>query len=309
MSKNSRMRHKTVRTVTAAVAVGGLLLGSGTAAGAVDPFELLTGSLDAGSALLQGDEQAPQSRLATVPNFRDAAGDAGHGYRGDGGAHMRQGILFRSDNLAAISDDDAQAMSDLGIVTIYDLRSDEEVEAAPDRPVPGVERRHLPIDVGATEAEHFAHMNDPEEGREFMRELNRDFVTDAQALEQFGTMLAQIADTEGAVLYHCTAGKDRTGWISMLLQHIAGADDATIMQDYLLTNEYIADTVEPTLDRIEEAGLNPEIFRPMILVEESFLQAGLDEVAKVYGDLDTYLTDGLGLDTAQIETLKAKMLV
>lgn len=308
MSNNSRTRHKAVRALTAAVAAGGLLLGAGTTAGAADPLELLTGSLDAGSALLGISEQAPESRLATVPNFRDAAGDAGAGYRGHDGARLRQGELFRSDSLAAISDEDAQAMADLGVVTIYDLRSDDEADEAPDRSVPGAERRHLPIDVGATEADDFAHMSDPEEGREFMREMNRDFVNDQQAREQYGAMLAEIAETDGAVLYHCTSGKDRTGWTSMLLQHIAGVDDETIMQDYLLTNEYIADTVEPALDRIEEVGLDPEIFRPMILVEESFLQAGLDEVAKVYGDLDTYLTDGLGLNTAQIEALKVKML-
>src|SRR5699024_84323 len=162
---------------------------------------------------------------------------------GHDGARLRQGELFRSDSLAAISDEDAQAMADLGVVTIYDLRSDDEADEAPDRSVPGAERRHLPIDVGANEADDFAHMSepdaedvrprsDPEEGREFMREMNRDFVNDQQAREQYGAMLAEIAETDGAVLYHCTSGKDRTGWTSMLLQHIAGVDDETIMQDY-----------------------------------------------------------------------------
>lgn len=308
MSNSSGMRHKAVRMVVAAATAGGLLIGAGTTAGAADPLELLTGSVDAGSALLGIAEQPPESRLVTVPNFRDAAGDAGSGYRGEGGTPMRQGELFRADDLARLSDDDGQAMADLGIVTIYDLRSDKEVEEAPDRSVPGADRRHLPIDVGATEAADFAHMTDPEEGREFMREMNRGFVTDAQARAQFGEMLADIADTEGAVLYHCTSGKDRTGWTSMLLQHIAGVSEETIMQDYLLTNEYIADTVAPAMEQIEQAGLDPEVFRPMILVEESFLQAGLDEVAHVYGDLGTYLTDGLGLDGRQIAALKAKAL-
>lgn len=302
-------RGRVVRTVAAAIATSGLLISGATAASAaVGSHESLTGSLDAGSVFLGLQEETLQGRLASVPNFRDAAGDAGDGYSTSGEKRMQQGMFYRADNLAALSIEDEQALTELGIVTIYDLRTTKEVESAPNILPAGAKYLHLPISAGATELKDFVQMTDPEQGREFMRDMNRSFVEDPTARAQFSTMLTDMATSEGPFLYHCTSGKDRTGWTSMLLQHIAGASDETIMRDYLMTNDYIAHTVVPTLDRIADAGLNPEIFRPMIQVEASFLQAGLDAAKSKYGDLDTYLTDGLGLDQATIAALEEKLL-
>ena len=75
-----------------------------------------------------------------------------------------------------------------------------------------------------------------------MQETNRAFVGDAGMRAQFGTLFNELASVDAAQLLHCTAGKDRTGWAAAVLQSIAGVDSATIMSDYLATNEYSAES-------------------------------------------------------------------
>ena len=87
-------------------------------------------------------------------------------------------------------------------------------------------------------------------------------------------------------MYHCSYGKDRTGWTSMLLQTIAGVPSATIMRDYLASNNYFGQTV----------------------VQQQWLQAGLDQIQASYGSMYAYLTEGLGLTQADIYVLRAKMV-
>ncbi|MFD4470061.1 tyrosine-protein phosphatase, partial [Rhodococcus sp. NPDC058505] len=121
---------------------------------------------------------------------------------------------------------------------------------------------------------------------------------------------ADMATTEGGQVFHCTAGKDRTGWTAMLLQHIAGVDDATIMRDYLLTNEYNEEWVTETRAYLvaTQGEAAAALLEPLFGVEESYLQAGLDELAATYGSVDAYLTEGLGLSTSTIDTLRGKLL-
>ena len=100
-------------------------------------------------------------------------------------------------------------------------------------------------------------------------------------------MLLDMANASGPVLFHCKSGKDRTGWTAMVLQTIAGVSPATIMQDYMASNAYLA---------------RPDAVR------ESWLQAGLDQVTLTFGSMDAYLKEGLGLTQADIYVLRAKMV-
>ncbi|MGE4802922.1 tyrosine-protein phosphatase [Yersinia hibernica] len=123
---------------------------------------------------------------------------------------------------------------------------------------------------------------------------------------KFGLLFNELAVADGAALFHCTAGKDRTGWTAVILQSIAGVDRQTIMEDYLATNEYTQVRVDATLAVLPAEA--SAIYKPMLTVDASYLQAGLDEIVTQYGDMNNYLRTGLGLSQETIYVLRAKMV-
>ncbi|MDH6679462.1 protein tyrosine/serine phosphatase [Rhodococcus sp. LBL1] len=154
-------------------------------------------------------------------------------------------------------------------------------------------------------------LSTPENAAAVLTDANRKFVTDPAMRAQFGVLLTDIATTDGPQIFHCTAGKDRAGWTSAVLLKIAGVDDATVMSNYLLTNEYSKDSIEATTAQVaaakgEQAGAAMKV---LMGVSPEFLQAGLDEIGTNFGTFDNYLTTGLGLSADTISALKTKLTV
>jgi protein-tyrosine phosphatase len=144
--------------------------------------------------------------------------------------------------------------------------------------------------------------------REGMVEMYRQFVADAASRAAFAAALALIAERTAqgvAVLFHCTAGKDRTGWLAAVLLTALGADRATVFEDYLLTNCRAAEgrgaesraELLATLRRL--VGERQPI-EPLIEVREEYLQAAFDEAEARYGSMEAFPAEGLGVDTAAL---------
>lgn len=254
-------------------------------------------------------EQAP--RLLSANNFRDLAGPDG-GYATSDGHRVREGVLYRS-NALTTSDADAATLDALGLTAVYDLRTTAEVEKGPDRVPVGANYTHVNIigDSASGAVTSSVDLSTPESAGAVLITANQQFVTDPGMRARFATLLTDIATTDGPQLYHCTAGKDRAGWTSAVLLKIAGVDDATVMKNYLLTNEYSKDSIAATAAQVtaakgEQAG---EAMKVLLGVSPEFLQAGFDEIATTFGTFDKYLTDGLGLSTDTISTLKTKLTV
>lgn len=296
MSHHSTARRRTIRAA-AALAVSGSFLFTGTAAGA-------TGSLDLPSFGSGFGSSAPTTveapRLASVDNFRDVAGP---GYETPFG-RMRTGVFYRANALTP-NDADLATLESLRLTAVYDVRTAEEVTQQPDRLPTGAEYIHIPILSGDLAA-GVEQLRTPDDAREFMREMNRSFVTDPAARAGFARLLTDLANTDGPQLYHCTAGKDRTGWASMLLQSLAGVSRENIMSDYLLTNEYTAASMERTYEGIKASRGQAvaDVYQPLLGVDASYLRAGLDELAAEYGTVENYLRTGLGLSPIILTTLR-----
>ncbi|WP_027499702.1 tyrosine-protein phosphatase [Rhodococcus sp. UNC363MFTsu5.1] len=246
-------------------------------------------------------------RMASIPNFRDVAG-TGAGYAGAHGKNLNKGVFYRADAIVPKGDDVA-TLAGLKLAAVYDLRSDQEVHDKADIVPAGAEYVRIPILSGNIN-DMVGKIKSPDDARRMMQEMNQAFVTGAAEKAGFAQLLTGLANTKGPAVYHCTAGKDRTGWTSMLLQSIGGASDQTIMSDYLLTNEYNKEWAAKTRAYIastqgEQVAL---LFEPLLGVEASYLQSGLDKLKADYGTVDKYLTDGLGLDQATLGKLKAKLL-
>jgi len=244
-------------------------------------------------------------RLASADNFRDVAG-VDTAYVAADGVPLRRGVAFRSNELQ-LSDADAHSVSSLGVTAVYDLRHDHEVEAHPDVPVPGAEWHHL--EVKGIPMDAVSNLETRDAATEVMHDVYRSFVDQPGARAAFSELLHRIADHDGAHLFHCTAGKDRTGWASALLLHVAGVDDETILADYLLTNDFSSGTREKYLGLVaEHLGADKvDVYERVMVADADYLQTAYDTAQASYGGVDGYLRDGLGLDDATLDRLRARL--
>jgi protein-tyrosine phosphatase len=245
-------------------------------------------------------------RLASADNFRDVTGpDAA--YVSADGRPLRRGVAYRSNELQ-LTHSDAESLGRMGVVAVLDLRSEHEVEAHPDVAVPGAVWTHL--EVKGIPLESVGNLADRATAHDVMCQVYRGFVAAAGARDAFAALFRTIADADRAVLFHCTAGKDRTGWAAALLLHLAGVDDATILEDYLLTNSFSSATREKYLGLVREhlGADKVAVYERVMVADEAYLRAGYDAVTAAYGDRLGYLRDGLGLDEATLARLRDRML-
>ncbi|WP_188113378.1 tyrosine-protein phosphatase [Nocardioides humilatus] len=239
-------------------------------------------------------------RLASADNFRDVAGP---GYATHDGARVRRGVFYRSNELQ-LTESDHGAIADLGLRAICDLRSQGEIDHHPDAAIPGA--TWMNFDVSGIPMDEVAGLRDRRSAIDLMDRVYRSFVDDARARSEFGGLFRQLA-TGGPQLFHCSAGKDRTGWVAALLLHISGVDDPTIESDYLLTNALTAGSRARVEAEIAKAlgAEHVEAFEPTLIVDIEYLRSGYEAVTTRYGDRATYLRDGLGLDDTTVATLRA----
>ena len=245
-------------------------------------------------------------RLASADNFRDVAGP-GAGYPTVDGGRVRRGVFYRSNELQLTTDEILDATG-LGLTDVLDLRTGEEVEAHPDAVLPGATWHHL--DVLGIPLDDVVALEDGAEATALMHRVYRAFVDDPAARVAFGTLLARLGAGTGPQLFHCTAGKDRTGWAAALLLHVAGVDDDVVLADYLLTNDYARASRARYLALVETAlGADKvEVYEHVLRADGAYLATAYDAVAAAYGSLAGYLADGLGLDDAALARLRARLI-
>lgn len=245
-------------------------------------------------------------RLKGIDNFRDIAGTT-TAYTTANDGTMRSGVFYRSNALTPAGSDLA-TLNSLGISNVYDLRTPSEIAATPDTMPDGAVYQNIDIIGSTTSGSNITSISftSAAQAVAMMEETNRAFVSDSGMRGQFAVLFNELAGADGAALFHCTAGKDRTGWTAAVLLSIAGVDSATIMENYLATNDYTAARVAATLAALPASMA--AIYEPLLGVQASYLQAGLDEVTAEYGSMDNYLKEGLGLSQETIYVLRGKMV-
>jgi protein-tyrosine phosphatase len=243
-------------------------------------------------------------RLASADNFRDVAGP---GYATADGQPLRAGVFFRSNELT-LTDEDASTIVGLGITAIYDLRDGHEVEAHPDAPVRGATWSHL--EVEGIPMDRVAGLTTVEGADEVMHLVYRGFVDHPGGRASFADLLTRLAAADAPQLFHCTAGKDRTGWAGALLLHIAGVADDVILRDYLLTNTVSTATRGKYLGMVREhLGTDQvAVYERVLVADEAYLAAGYDAALTAYGSVDGYLSAGLGLAEETLGALRSRLV-
>lgn len=249
--------------------------------------------------------------LETAPNFRDIGG-----YRTVDGHRVRRGLIYRSDQLNFLSDDDLARMDALGIRLVADLRTEGERRQEPDR-IPA-DAQALVLDVAADAADTLGgdmHKTQAAiaagKGKELLVAANRDFVSLPSARAAYGTLLRRLArGQEDVVVYHCTAGKDRTGWATAIILTLLGVPRETVMADYLASNRMLAGKNATTLATMRATGsvVSPALYEQVLTVRPEYLQSAFNEVTLRYGTFDNYVRKGLGLSEADITALRQRHL-
>jgi protein-tyrosine phosphatase len=251
-------------------------------------------------------DQPETPRLASVNNFRDVAGAAA-GYPTVDGKQMRRGAFYRA-NALTLSAADAATLDKLGIASVYDLRTPGEIARTVDILPAGATSQALDV-LGIND---FVAPTFDTAGAAvaFMEAQTRDYVTGAAQRVGYGELLTRLANGAGAQLFHSNAGKDRAGWVAALLLSIANVPLDVIMQDYLLSNAYLAESIQAQIAtlRAQDSDAVATVESPLFNVEESYLQAGFDQVQASYGTMASYLTQGLGMSQATIDTLHDRLV-
>ncbi|MBO9556465.1 tyrosine-protein phosphatase [Cellulomonas sp.] len=249
---------------------------------------------------------------AAVRNLRDLGGRP----TSDGGSVVR-GVAFRSAELAEDGVEGDPALAALGVRTVVDLRTRGEREVRPDHVPAGA--RHVVLDVladlptaAATQAaavlsapaslvETLAGVDVAEQ----MRATYRRLVVGDAARQAYAAFVRTVLDPDAVpVLFHCTAGKDRTGWAATILLLAAGVDEEGATAEFLAVNPAVRAVFAPLLAQLDGLGEDSSVLVPFLEVRPDYLQAALDEMRATFGSFDGYLSDGLGLSPVEIEGLR-----
>ncbi|WNJ18461.1 tyrosine-protein phosphatase [Pontibacter sp. G13] len=234
------------------------------------------------------------------------------------------GKLYRSDALHALTEEDIAKMTEMGIRTIVDFRSAEEMEQYPDRVIPGTQTIHLPIGRNPSEVKELLPPEMISEIRALFIAGNveavdsllesahidiaaarieryQEFVT--EFVKPYGEFMRILADTAHyPVLYHCQGGKDRTGFAGAMVLGALGYGDSEIIRDYLTTNLYQAQDLQAQWEKSSQK------LRPAIGAHEAQMMAALHTVQTQYGSFNQYLVEGLGLTEVEIRQIREALL-
>jgi len=258
----------------------------------------------AATPTLKGPPPALPLRLSSITNFRDVAGA---GIALPGGKHMATGVVYRSATLMGLSVKDAKALRKAGVGEVIDLRTDYVAAHSPDPAIKGV--THHVVNIFAVTRTTSVRYRTVAAAQAHMRQMNVDFVDVAAQRRKIATALTLIAAADGPILFHCTEGKDRSGWVSALLQLTAGASHAEVTAEYLKSNEFRAELIDAAYRaKLKSSGRTAaQVEQALMKVRSDYLGAGLDELKARYGDINGYLSKGLGLSAATVQRLRDRL--
>lgn len=248
-------------------------------------------------------------------NFRELGG-----YQTQDNRRIKYHKIIRSGNLANLTDADLNYLTDYGVIQSIDFRSPQEQKEAPDRLAPEMSYMFDPVfnvdETNSTrnEEEFRQRLQDkPGLGHEEMLAAYHHLITDThpqKAYNKFFEGLLTNTQDNQAVLFHCTAGKDRTGIGAYLFLRALGVDQQTAEQDYLLTNDVIKSEVDALIAGLQTDNQNLiDSMRSLQSVKEDYLLLAQKEIREMSGNIDNYLNEVIGLDKHDLADLKKIYLV
>lgn len=226
-------------------------------------------------------------------NFRDLGG-----IKTTDNRYVKWGKLFRTDDLVNLTDFDLSYLASIPITSIVDFRSEQEIESAPDKLPSTVKNTFkLSINPGNLSIDNLDITSKKIDYSDLMIKMNKSFILDTAITQQYKKFFSILQDENNApIIFHCSAGKDRTGMGAALILSALGVDEETIIKDYLLSNKYLGDKYK------EWTNKYPQL-EPLFVVKPEYLQASFSLIKEKHGSVENYLTNELGVDIEKFKQL------
>jgi protein-tyrosine phosphatase len=252
-----------------------------------------------GPAVIAAERRIP---FETVTNFRDLGG-----YRTRSGRRVRWGRIFRSDALHGMSEGDIALYHELGVSAVYDLRGDVEIEEQPN-PMPS---RHLPLltrPSGDGKAQIAFDGMTSADGERVLAGIYIGHID--HAATTIGELFSALASPEGLpAVFHCHAGKDRTGLVAALLLESLGVEREAILDDYELTARYrLRAQQDQTFERLIKLGLAPEAAAGVLTAPRWAMASALEHLDREYEGIESYLTGPAAMKRSELQRLSDELL-
>lgn len=266
-------------------------------------FLLLLPALASAQTSPPADTLVYNSRRAVAleggSNFRDLGG-----YPAAMGKTVKWGHIYRSADVSKLTDADLKTLEARNIATVCDLRGPSELQTNPDRLPTGVTYLNLPAGSETTQVNaNYAAMN-----RDSLMTVTytRTDHLKAKYKPMFDQLLA-LDDTK-ALMFHCTAGKDRTGMGAALILSALGVDKATILRDYAATDVYWKQGRERVAQMMQQGGAGNAQMARMLAADPAYLTQFFTTIDRKYGSMNSFLTTEMELTPEKVATLRTKFL-
>lgn len=236
------------------------------------------------------------------------------------GRIIKSGLLFRSGLLYPATENDLKLLYSLGLAAVIDFRATEEIRKSPDPVLQGAKYYYFPVDseennnTGLRRDEEAEKLlidliidkvvEDPGFSVHYMCETYRKLVTSSHSSDYYARFVRILLESEGPVLWHCTAGKDRAGFASVIVEKLLGVADEDIMSDYLYTNECLVEDTERIISMLREKITDETVekaVRELFAADERYLQALLESMNEKYGSWDAFFEKALHMDDKKRE--------
>jgi len=226
-------------------------------------------------------------------NFRDLGG-----IRTSDGKYVKWGKIFRSDDLHELTPGDLDYLSSIPLTSIVDFRSEKEMQIAPDKN-PASVKKNYPFSItpgNLTSAESVSGFSIAQMDSVMMN-MNELLVSDSACITQYKDFFELLQNEDNIpLMFHCSAGKDRTGMGAALFLFALGVDEETILKDYLLSNVYLRGKYAKYI--AEKPNL-----KPLFEVKPQFLMEGIDKMKNDYGTPQKYIEEVLGVDIQKMREM------
>lgn len=235
--------------------------------------------------------------IESAYNFRDLGG-----YQSQDGKHVKWRTFLRSGDFARLSAKDRLFLESIPVKSVVDFRALSELERQKDVVLQNSTYYSLPVDSGNLVPQFMELMNDKvtpsdvlyNKGIDLMKSMYLDIINELHPV--YRKFFELLQNSQVPVLFHCTAGKDRTGIASALILSALGIDRKTITEDYLLTNQCLVGKY----GNLEQYGRLVDFFEK---VNHEYLDTAFSEIDKNYGGIDSYLKNELNVDVDHFKHL------
>lgn len=258
--------------------------------------------------------------LKKLSNTRDLGG-----FPAADGKKIRRGKLIRSGRLYKIPQSTINALQNMGVSTIVDMRIERERIEYPCTIVPGAKHINLPLicaaTTGITSEKSMASTMLKESKRiksefgnadNYMKSVYELILFSPDSQHRLKEFLDLVRDEEGAILWHCNAGKDRTGISAMLLEHLLGVSEELIVQDYCISQKFF----QPSMRRAQRLGLLiapiplqfKRILYALMDAKAEYIISAIEKMKERHGSVINYCKEALGVTDEDIKILRDKYL-